>query len=110
MLPILDSKDEPIHGHGVHVPPSRHAEGDSQPSPAGWACGGFSDQLRTYSGSRYVNPAFVIRMLSKYVSSMTARRACTFPPASRDRCAAFPLGLWVGDAGLNGREPSSIPP
>src|SRR2546426_970060 len=90
--------------------PSRHAEGDSQPSPAGWACGMFSDQLRTYSGSRYANPAFVIRMLSKYVSSMTARRACTFPRAVRDRCAAFPWGLCGVDPGWNVNEPSSITP
>src|SRR2546425_1808847 len=107
-LPRFESRTHPQSGRARS--PSRHAEGDSQPSPAGWACGMFSDQLRTYSGSRYAYPAVVIRMLSKYVSSMTARRACIFPRAARDRCAAFPWGLCGVDPGWNVNEPSSTTP
>src|SRR2546425_47066 len=94
-------------GHGLT---SAQAEGDSQPSPAGWARWTFSDQLSTYSGSRYANPCVVIRMLSKYVSSMTARRACTFPRAAKERWAAFPWGLWGVEPGWNVNEPSSMTP
>src|SRR5207245_2024682 len=89
---------------------SLQAEGDSQPSPAGWARWTFSDQLRTYAGSRYAYPWFVIRMLSKYVSSITARRACTFPRAARERWAAFPAGRAGVAPGWNVNEPSSMTP
>src|SRR2546422_11662595 len=86
---------------------SLQAEGDSQPSPAGWARWTFSDQLRTYAGSWYAKPWVVIRMLSKYVSSMTASRARTFPPAAGEPSAAFPLRLWGAAPGGNVIEPSS---
>src|SRR5204863_309420 len=69
---------------GLHGPDSHYADGDSHPSPFASAWGAVSAQLSTYEGSRWTNPYVVIRMLSKYVSSITASRPCTFPRAAGD--------------------------
>src|SRR2546429_642914 len=98
-----------IRGH-LHGLDSHYADGDSQPSPLASACGVVSAQLSTYEGSRWANPCVVIRMLSKYVSSITASRPCTFPRAARERSAALPCGLCGVEPGWNVKDPSSTTP
>src|SRR5437660_1565256 len=98
-----------IRGH-LHGLNSHYADGDSQPSPLASACGVVSAQLSTYEGSRWAKPCVVIRMLSKYVSSITASRPCTFPRAARERSAALPCGLCGVEPGWNVKDPSSTTP
>src|SRR5436309_953104 len=95
---------------GLHGPDSHYADGDSHPSPFASAWGAVSAQLSTYEGSRWTNPYVVIRMLSKYVSSITASRPCTFPRAARQRSAALPCGLCGVEPGWNVKDPSSTTP
>src|SRR5438034_531578 len=95
---------------GLHGPDSHYADGDSHPSPFASAWGAVSAQLSTYEGSRWTNPYVVIRMLSKYVSSITASRPCTFPRAARERSAALPCGLCGVEPGWNVKDPSSTTP
>src|SRR5207247_8552463 len=51
-----------------------------------------------------------MRMLSNYVSSMTARRPWTFPRPARDFCAALPCGVCGVAPGWNVKEPASTTP